>query len=83
MNKTGSNLERGLSLPGYETLVYLSAELGIPVEDFFNLEGNGKTSTKRTRSLITLMDMARSLDDRDLTVAVKLIDVLVTARTEG
>ncbi len=75
-----SNLERGASLPSYETLVHLSRELGVPVADFFNFEGGEKITARRTRTLITLMEMIRSLNDRDLDVVVNMVEALLAGR---
>ncbi len=75
-----SHLERGVSLPGYETLVNLSREFEVPVEEFFDLDREGKTNSKRANLMTLMMDIARSLVDDDLNLAVKQLEALAGAR---
>jgi len=70
-----SNLERGVSLPSFETLERLSAALGVPVRDFFDL-GEAEETSRRTQLLAALGGVARTLNDDDLEVAVRQIEAL-------
>lgn len=69
-----SNIERGASLAGYDTLEKLAKGLGVPVADFFSEpeEGGGK----RTETMERLLDAARSLGDDDLDKAATIVEVL-------
>tara|TARA_X000001316_G_C920185_1_gene34333 strand:+ start:1099 stop:1434 length:336 start_codon:yes stop_codon:yes gene_type:complete len=64
-----SNLERGKSLPNFETLERLSQELGVPIRDFFDFNEDD-LSPARSAALAELMDIARSLSDEDLGIAL-------------
>lgn len=68
-----SNLERGLSLPGFETLEKLSEALGIPIRDLF--EPAGEAGSKE-EALTQLLDAARGLTERDLHVALRQVEAL-------
>lgn len=70
-----SNLERGVSLPSFETLERLSAALGVPVRDFFDF-GEAEETSRRTQLLAALGAVARTLNDDDLEVAVRQIEAL-------
>lgn len=71
-----SNLERGISLPNFETLERLSVALAVPVREFF--EVHEEQSMHRASLLARLVDLGRSLTDRDLEVAVRQVEVLTT-----
>lgn len=72
-----SQLERGLSLPNFETLERLSLALDVPVRDFF--DGAAKEvegSLRRSRLMIGSVDLLRSLGDDELEIAAQLIQVI-------
>jgi len=71
-----SNLERGISLPNFETLERLSTALGVPVREFFEVHED--QNMHRAALLARLVDMGRSLTDRDLEVAVRQVEVLMS-----
>ena len=69
-----SNIERGISLAGYDTLDRLALGLNVPIAEFFaepESEGN-----HRTESIQRLVDAARALDDADLEKATTIIEVM-------
>jgi transcriptional regulator with XRE-family HTH domain len=76
-----SGLERGKSLPSFETLDRLANALDVPIKEFFDFgseakKGTGSDSTKRAALMATLIDLARSLSDRDLTTAIRLVETI-------
>ena len=72
-----SNLERGLSLPNFETLERLAQKLDVPVREFFDFEETSNSSSRRRIELLTrLNEIARALDDDVLEVAVGQLEVL-------
>ena len=73
-----SALERGLTLPSFETLEKLASALSVPVRDFFDADPDVDPS--RARALSELVMHGRSLSDQDLTVAVEQIAALARAR---
>ena len=76
-----SNLERGKSLPSFETLSRLARLLEVPVRDFFDFGGDrALRDPERSQLIATLMRIANGLDGRDLAVAVDQIRVLARRR---
>lgn len=77
-----SNIERGLQSPSIETLVELGQALGIPASEL--LEGiepvDAQRSPRRIELELRLRDIARSLSDRALAVAVAQTDALLRER---
>lgn len=73
-----SNLERGLNFPSFETLVALSEALGVPIRDFFEFGEN--ESRQRTELMAGLLDMARTMDDATLAIAVEQVRVLSASK---
>ncbi|MHB1313017.1 MAG: helix-turn-helix domain-containing protein [Gemmatimonadaceae bacterium] len=71
-----SNLERGVSLPSFDTLERLARALHAPVRDFFDDDGRGRVSAKRAALTATLADYARSLPDADLELAVEQVKAI-------
>lgn len=71
---TISNLERGVSLPTYETLDELAKGLKVPLADFF-LDDDTETAI-RAEAMARLTDAARQLDDRTLHTAAAIVEVL-------
>ena len=72
-----SNMERGISLPSYETLGRLADRLGIPAKELTeNLEDDRTTDPERIELETRLNDIARSLDKQNLRIALEQIAVL-------
>ncbi|CAA6603753.1 Transcriptional regulator [Rhodospirillaceae bacterium LM-1] len=72
-----SNMERGISLPSYETLGRLADRLGIPAKDLTaTLEGDETIDPERIDLEARLNDIARSLDKQGLRIALEQIAVL-------
>lgn len=69
-----SNIERGTSLAGYDTLERLAEGLGVPVAEFFADPEAG--SSRRTETMQRLIDAARALGDDDLEKATAIVEVL-------
>lgn len=67
-----SAMERGKSLPGYETLERLSVALGISIEELFD-SADESGSTERRKAIAEIGAAIRSLDDRQLRLAVDMI----------
>ena len=70
-----SNIERELHLPGIETLVDLGRELKIPMAEFFEPTASPKVTPERAKLEAMLREIGRSLADRELKVAVRLLSV--------
>ena len=70
-----SNLERGISLPGFETLDRLSEQLDVPIRDFFDFGGPQQTAQKE-RLLAQLQALARDMDEADLATTVRVVQAL-------
>lgn len=75
-----SALERGLVLPGFETLERLAEVLDVPLASFFDVPGDDDGS-QRSQLLAQLLVLGRTLDDDDLQVAVEQVSAL-TRRAE-
>lgn len=75
--ETVSNLERGVSLPSFDTLVRLAGSLGVPIRDFFDFgDDAGAGDPRRQELLAALADIARGLATDDLAIAVEQMDAL-------
>lgn len=74
-----SNIERGKSLPGFETLEQLSVVLAVPIKDFFDFEGEIDDPV-RGGQLRKLMDLARMLSEKELGLAVMHIEAIIKFR---
>lgn len=68
-----SNLERGISLVGVDTLERLSAKLGVPIRDFFEHAGQPRLSPRRAELLARLQATASGLNDKQLALAVNQV----------
>lgn len=75
-----SQLERGKSLPSFETLERLARALGVPIRDFFDAGKGDEGGFQRTKLIAELLDVARGLPDKDLQMAVQLIEVVGSKR---
>jgi transcriptional regulator with XRE-family HTH domain len=73
---TISALERGKSLPSFETLERLAVELNVPIKDFFDFEDDDAASPKRAALVATITDVARSLTYDALEIAAAQIQTL-------
>jgi transcriptional regulator with XRE-family HTH domain len=71
-----SSLERGISLPTFETLERLAEELNAPVRDFFDADASEKADPKREALIAALKMSARSLTMDDLSLAVSILDLM-------
>ena len=75
--ETVSNLERGVSLPSFTTLVRLAESLGVPIRDFFDFGDDATAADPRRQELLAaLAEIARGLETDDLAVAVEQMDAL-------
>ena len=77
-----SQLERGRSLPSFETLERLSAALGVPIRDFFDLDDQSKSSPRRESLFTKLIYLARNMSDKELQTAVQLLEVISDRNSE-
>lgn len=76
-----SQLERGLSLPSLETLERLSTALDVPIQDIFGTDQSEKGGVLRNKLMTVLVDMARQMTDKELQVAVQVLEAVATKRT--
>ena len=73
-----SNIERGKSIPSLETILALSAELGVPLREFFPSENaDVEPSANRLRLEAEALAALRSLPDEALHAAITQIKALV------
>lgn len=73
-----SALERGVVLPGLETLERLAEVLDVPIASFLDSPADDSGSA-RAQLLAQLMLLSRALDDSDLQVAVEQVSALSRA----
>lgn len=72
-----SNMERGISLPSYETLGRLADKLGVPMRELMEaVEGDSAADPERVELEARLAVLARSLDKRNLRIALEQMAVL-------
>jgi transcriptional regulator with XRE-family HTH domain len=72
-----SNIERSLKEPGIKTLRSLAKALGVPLSELLDQSEESGLSPERLRLEFQLRDLARQLGDRDLTVVVKQIEIML------
>lgn len=72
-----SQLERGRSLPSFETLERLSAALDVPVKEFFD-DGSEATSMSPHRLNLTtaIADRVRSMADDEIEATLRMINAM-------
>jgi transcriptional regulator with XRE-family HTH domain len=78
-----SQLERGRSLPSFETLERLALALDVPIRDFFDVGKGDDDSMQPTRLLAMILDIARGLPDKDLQMAAQLLEVVGSKKARG
>jgi transcriptional regulator with XRE-family HTH domain len=72
-----SKIERGVSLPSLDTLIRLSEPLGVTVAELLEpLWHEGTVDPARAELELALLQLARSLDDRSLRIAVAQVRAL-------
>ena len=76
-----SSLERGVSLPTFETLERLAEALNVPVREFFDSDG-AESDPKREALLMTLKMSARILSTDDIEFAIGLLDLIAKRERE-
>ena len=67
-----SAIERGKSLPNFETLERLANSLQVPVREFFD-EDDDSTSPRRSALYADINDMLRDMPDGDLETVAGLV----------
>lgn len=75
-----SNLERGLSGPGFDMLEKLASALNVPMRAFFEFTD---TQGERSDMLALLLQAANALSDDDLTIALQQIRALRDRPVKG
>jgi transcriptional regulator with XRE-family HTH domain len=82
--ETISNIERGHTMTGLETLEKLSGVLGIPLVRFFeDYDGERVVPRNRLEREQALRELSRRLCDRDLHVVTELTKVLIDSQADG
>jgi transcriptional regulator with XRE-family HTH domain len=78
---TVSLLERGKTLPSFETLERLSERLDVPLKEFVDF--GGESDPERVRLQFELAEYVKSLDTEALAVAVRQIGDLTKISRRG
>lgn len=72
-----SQLERGKSLPSFETLERLSVALEVPVKEFFDDGSEGAGMSPYRLGLITAVaDRVRSMADDQIAATLRMMDAM-------
>jgi len=71
-----SNLERGVSLPGIDTLERLAEALSVPLREFLDLSGDPNLPQKRLELLAQLTALLHTLPDRQLKLALAQLQAI-------
>jgi len=78
-----SNIERGKSLPGLDTLVKIAQSLDLPLADFFG-DDSSRKGNQRLEIEARLQYLLNCLSDSDAEIALDQVEVLVSRkRTPG
>lgn len=76
--ETISNIERGFALTGLDTLEKISHALGEPIKGFFDgYQPERKVHLRRQKREQQLLEKIDKLNDRELKLAISLIDSVV------
>lgn len=78
-----SQLERGLSLPSFETLERLAQALDVPIRDFFDSDRTEGGSAQRQKLLAEVIDLAGRMTEKDLQVAVQVLEAVTSGKTRS
>lgn len=70
-----SAIERGKSLPNFDTLERLADALKVPVKEFFDVDDE-EISPKRAAMLTDINDKLRAMSDADLKTSLGLITTI-------
>ena len=72
-----SQLERGKSLPSFETLERLSVALEVPVKEFFDDESEAADiSPQRLRLTTAVSDRVRSMADDQIEATLRVMEAM-------
>ena len=76
-----SGIERGRSLPNFLTLERLARALDVSVREFFDIgPESARDNPRRSRIIVELVDVASSLNDADLELALEQVQALARKR---
>ena len=77
-----SALERGASLPTFETLERLAEALATPVPAFFDTPAAGSSDVRQERHIAKIAALCRELPEADLTLVQGILE-LIAKREAG
>lgn len=79
--ETISNIERGYTFTGIETLERMSVALNVPMREFFEECGNDRNvSRNRMEREHVLRELSRSLTDRELHISTEMVRLFINSR---